>query len=144
MKKLSFLLCLLAVTLGSFAKDVNEEVLKMFNKTYPEAQSISWAEQKEGYMVYFTRKDVSYRVMYDQEGNVTTAFKYYGEDNLSPLLLNKVKKAYPEFKIHSVIEKSSETAVEYHIIIEGAKKLITLKSDPLGSFEVESKYDKAE
>jgi hypothetical protein len=142
MKKLSFLLCLLAVTLSSFAADVNEEVLKIFNKTYPGAQNTSWTQQESGYLVYFTNKDISYRVVYDLEGNVTLAFKYYGEDNLSPVVLNKVKKAYPDFKVHSVIEKSSESAVEYHIIIENSKKLITLKSDTLGSLEVETKYDK--
>src|ERR1700741_2918781 len=142
MKQLTFLLCLLAVTLSSFAADVNEEVLKIFNKTYPDAQNTTWTQQDAGYLVYFTKKDISYRVIYDQEGNVTLAFKYYGEDNLSPVVLNKVRKAYPEFKVHSVIEKSSESSVEYHITIEGTKKLITLKSDPLGTLEVESKYDK--
>jgi len=142
MKQLTFLLCLLAVTLSSFAADVNEEVLKIFNKTYPDAQNTTWTQQDAGYLVYFTKKDISYRVIYDQEGNVTLAFKYYGEDNLSPVVLNKVRKAYPDFKVHSVIEKSSESSVEYHITIEGTKKLITLKSDPLGTLEVESKYDK--
>jgi hypothetical protein len=143
MKKLSFLLLLMAVTLGSFAADVNQNVLKIFNKTYPEAQSISWSNQEAGgYMVYFIKKDVSYRIIYDQDGNVIHALKYYGEDQLSPLILNKVKKAYPDFKVHGVIEKSSENAVEYHIIIENAKKLITVKSDPWGALEVQSKYDK--
>ncbi len=141
MKKLTFILCLLATTLSSFAADVNEEVLKIFSKTYPDAKSITWSEQKQGYMVYFTKKDASYRVMYDQEGNVVLAFKYYGEENLSPVIANKVKKAYADFKIHSVIEKSSENSVEYHIIIQSSKKLITLKSDSVGNFEVESKYD---
>lgn len=141
MKKLTFFLGLLAITLSTFAADVNEEVLKIFSKTYPDAQSVTWSQQKMGYMVYFTKKDASYRVMYDPEGNVVLAFKYYGEDNLSPVIANKVKKAYADFKIHSVIEKSSENNVEYHIIIQSTKKLITLKSDSVGNFEVESKYD---
>jgi hypothetical protein len=144
MKKLSFLLGLLALTISSFAADVNETVLKVFSKTYPDAQSISWSVQPTGYLVYFTKKDVSYRVMYDQEGSVTLSFKYYGEENLSPLVLNRVKKSYPDYKIHSVIEKSSDSTVEYHVILEGSKKLITLKSDPTGNLEVISKYDKGE
>ncbi len=117
MKKLSFLFCLMAITLSSFAADVNEEVLKIFTRSYPSAQNITWSPQKPGYQVYFTTKEASYRVTYDLEGN------------------------YPDFKIHSVIEKSSENELEYHIIIQGAKKLITLKSDSIGNFEVESKYD---
>lgn len=144
MKKLSFLLGLLALTISSFAADVNETVLKVFSKTYPDAQSISWSVQANGYLVYFTKKDVSYRVMYDQEGSVTLSFKYYGEENLSPLVLNRVKKSYPDYKIHSVIEKSSDSNVEYHVILEGSKKLITLKSDPTGNLEVVSKYDRGE
>lgn len=144
MKKTSFLLGLLALTISSFAADVNETVLKVFSKTYPDAQSISWSVQSSGYLVYFTKKDVSYRVMYDQEGSVTLSFKYYGEENLSPLVLNRVKKNYPDYKIHSVIEKSSDSTVEYHVILEGSKKLITLKSDPTGNLDVVSKYDRGE
>lgn len=144
MKKLSFLLGFLALTISSFAADVNETVLKVFSQTYPDAQSISWSVQTNGYLVYFTKKDVSYRVMYDQEGSVTLSFKYYGEENLSPLVLNRVKKSYPDYKIHSVIEKSSDGIVEYHVILEGSKKLITLKSDPTGNLEVVSKYDRGE
>lgn len=144
MKKLTFLTCLMAIVFSSFAKDVNEEVLKVFNHTFPDAQRVSWSEEKESYLVFFTKKDISYRVVYDKEGNVVLAFKYYGEDNLPPVLLNKVKKAYPEFSVHSVIEKSSENAIEYHITMETDKKLLTLKADMLGTLTVESKYNKAE
>ncbi len=144
MKKLSILLCLQAILFSSFARDVNEEVRKVFKNTYPDAQKVSWSEDKNSYMVFFTRNDVSYRVVYDTEGNMLMAFKYYGEDGLPPLVLGKVKKAYPAFSIHSVIEKSSEAAIEYHITLEDSKKLITLKSDPQGSFQVESKYNKAD
>jgi hypothetical protein len=103
MKKLSFLLGFLALTISSFAADVNEAVLKVFSQTYPDAQSISWSVQTNGYLVYFTKKDVSYRVMYDQEGSVTLSFKYYGEENLSPLVLNRFNKIYPYNTIHSLI-----------------------------------------
>jgi len=144
MKKLSFLLGFLAITLGAFSADVNEAVLKIFNRTYPGAESVSWSAQNNGYLVYFTKKDVSYRVMYDPEGSVTLSFKYYGEDQLSPLVLNRVKKSYPDYKIHSVIEKSSESNVEYHIILEGTKKLITVRSDTIGNLDVLSKYDRGE
>jgi hypothetical protein len=142
MKKLTFILGLLALSLGSFATEINEEVLKVFSKTYPGAQSVTWEDLKDSYKVFFTRNNVSYRIRYDVEGNVILALKYYGEENLSPLILNKVKKAYPKYAIHSVVEESSETSLIYHIILEGEKKLVTLKSDPIGYFEVESKYNK--
>jgi len=143
MKKLTFILCLLALSLGTHAATkVNEEVLKMFSKTYPGAQSITWEELKDGYKVFFTKNSVSYRIRYDVDGNVTLALKYYGEDNLPPLIHNKVKKAYADYKIHSVIEESTEASFSYHIILEGTKKLITLKSDTIGNLEVASKYNK--
>lgn len=142
MKKLSFLLGLLALTISSFAADVNETVLKVFSKTYPDAQSISWSLQSSGYLVYFTRKEVSYRVLYDQDGNVVLSIKNYAEEDLSPLVLNRIRKSYPDYTIHSVIEKSNDSSVEYHVILEGNKKLITLKSDPTGNLELVSKYDR--
>ncbi len=144
MKKMMLTACLIIVCAAGFSANVNEEVLKIFSKSYPDAKAISWTEQKNGYLVYFNRKDISYRVVYDDDGNVVYSIKYYGEDNLSPLIINKIKKGYPDYKIHSVVEKSSESNVEYHIIIEGQKKLVTLKADPLGNYEIESKYDKAD
>jgi len=143
MKKLTFILCLLAFSFGTYAAEVSEEVMKVFAKSYPEVKTATWEDTKDGYRVFFTRNDISYRIFYDAEGNISLALKYYAEENLPPIINNKVKKAYPEYKIYSVIEKSTDTSVEYHIIIEGQKKLITLKSDPLGFFEVESKYNKA-
>lgn len=142
MKKTILLVCLLTIGFSSFAAHVNDEVLKIFSNTYPDAKSISWTEQKGSYLVYFKKKDISYRVLYDENGNVVYSIKYYGEDNLSPIILNKVKKEYPAFSINSVVEKSTENMVEYHIIVENEKKLISLKADPLGNYEVENTLNK--
>ncbi len=142
MKTLTFIICLLTISLGASASQVNEEVLKIFAKTYPGAQSVAWEELKEGYKVFFTKKDVSYRIMYDGDGNVTMALKYYGEDNLPPLILNKVRKAYADYKVHSVVEESTDVSLSYHIVLENDKKILNVKSDPVGFLEVQSKYNK--
>ena len=142
MKKLVFITCLLAISLGSFASEVNEEVMKTFTKTYPDAQRVSWETLREGYKVFFTKNDVSYRLVYDAQGNVTMALKYYGEDNLPPLILNKIKKAYSDYKVHSVVEESSDLSLTYHVVLEDAKRIVNVKSDSVGFLEVESKYNK--
>ena len=142
MKKTILLVSLLTIGLSSFAAHVNDEVLKIFSNTYPGATSISWTEQAGNYLVYFKKKDISYRVLYDETGNIVYSIKYYGEDNLSPIILNKVKKGYPVFTIKSVVEKSTENTVEYHVIVEDEKKLISLKADPLGNYEIENTLTK--
>jgi hypothetical protein len=142
MKKLLIITCLLALSLGSFATEVNDVVKKIFTRTYPEAKSISWEEMKDGYKVFFTRDQVSYRLMYDAEGNVVLALKYYGEDNLPPLILNKLKKSYSEFKVHSVVEEATEISLTYHIVLENEKKIVNVKSDAVGSLETVSRYNK--
>lgn len=142
MKTLTFILCLLTLSAGATATEVNEEVKKIFSKTYPEAKSISWEELKEGYKVFFTRNNVSFRIMYDASGNIVRSLKYYGEDNLPPLILNKVQKSYKDFKVHSVVEESTEQALTYHIILENDKKIINITSDPIGSLQVQTKFNK--
>jgi hypothetical protein len=142
MKKLFIITCLLALSLGSFATEVNEVVKNVFTRTYPEAKSISWEELKDGYKVFFTRDHVSYRLMYDAEGNVTLALKYYGEENLPPLILNKLKKSYSEFKVHSVVEEATDVSLTYHIVLENEKKIVNVKSDAVGSLETVSRYNK--
>lgn len=143
MKTLISILCLLTVSLGTTAAEVTEEVRKIFTKTYPEAKNITWEEMKEGYKVFFVKNNVSYRILYDASGNIRLSLKYYGEDNLPPLILNKVQKSYKDFTVHSVVEESTDVALTYHIILENDKKIVNLKSDPTGFLEVEAKYNKA-
>src|SRR6478672_5588620 len=126
MKKLTLTICLLAILTGTFAADVSEKVLKEFANAYPGAKIVTWEEMKEGYKVYFVKKDASYRIMYDADGNITLALKYYGEDNLPPLILNKVKKNYAGYKIHSVVEESSDISLSYHIVLENEKKILNV------------------
>ena len=142
MKTLTFIFCLLSFAFSAGATTVNDEVLKIFAKTYPEAQGTTWEDMKEGYRVFFTKNNISYRLQYDQQGNVTLALKYYTEENLPPLILNKVKKAYADYKIYSVIEESTDIALTYHVVLEDAKHILNIKSDPTGFLEVESKYNK--
>ena len=142
MKTLTCILCLLGLSLGAAATEVKEEVLKIFAKSYPDAQSTTWTETKEGYKVFFTRNNISYRIMYNVEGDVRLALKYYDEDNLPPLILSKVKKAYAGYFVHSVVEQSTETSLTYHIILQNEKKIVNLRSDSVGFLEVESKYNK--
>jgi hypothetical protein len=142
MKTLTCILCLLGLSIAAAASEVKEEVLKIFAKSYPGAQAAVWSETTEGYKVFFTRNNISYRIMYNEDGDVRLALKYYDEDNLPPLIVNKVKKAYAGYYIHSVVEESTESSLNYHIILQNEKKIINLKSDSVGMLEVESKYNK--
>lgn len=142
MKKLTFIVCLLTASLGASAAEVNEKVLKAFSSAFPSAKSITWDEYKGGYKVFFTSNNISYRLKYDDGGNIVLALKYYSEENLPPIVQDKVKKSYADYRIHSVVEESTESTLTYHIVLENDKKIINLKSDPFGLLEVESKYNK--
>jgi hypothetical protein len=144
MKKFATLLCLLLFAGWASAKEVNETVLKVFRQSFPGASNVSWSEEKDKYLVFFKRNETSYRLIYDKDGSLLTAYKYYGADDLPPFILTRVKNAYPGYTVHGITEVSNNTTMEYHIILETATKLLNLRSDPIGNLEVESRYKKAD
>ena len=72
MKKLTFILCLLVLSLGTHAATkVNEEVLKIFSKNISGGTKHCLGRIEGDYKVFFTKNNVSYRLRYDVDGNVT-------------------------------------------------------------------------
>ncbi|HVZ26494.1 MAG TPA: PepSY-like domain-containing protein [Sediminibacterium sp.] len=144
MKKFATLLCLLLIAGWASAKEVNETVLKAFRKSFPSANQVSWSEEANRYLVFFKRNEVSFRLVYDKDGALLTAYKYYGADDLPPFILNKLKTSYPGYSVHGITEVSDNNSLEYHISLETDSKILNLRSDPIGNLDVESRYNKAD
>jgi hypothetical protein len=130
------------VLAGSHA-EVNEKVLKAFNATFTTAQEVVWQEYEDHYTVNFKQSEIQTRVRYDKEGNMIESFRHYGEDQLPPLIVNRIKTKYTDKKIFGVTERSSTNDMVYHVVLEGKKDWTKIKVDIAGHIEVEEKYLKA-
>ena len=74
--------------------DISEKVLKAFKATFTTAQEVTWKELDNSCQANFKMNSITIRAMYDNEGNLLETIRYYGEDNLPPNIIAKLKKRY--------------------------------------------------
>jgi hypothetical protein len=146
MKRVLLACFLLTLSAGVFAAadgNISDKLLQAFNKTFPDAQQVKWAETEDKYMVNFKQGDVLTKVEYDKEGNFLNSLRYYTEKNLPVNILCRLQKKYSDKKVFGVTEITSDTNVEYYIKLEDAQNWITVKSNVDGAMQVVEKYKKA-
>ncbi len=143
MKKIILFLTAAFLTTGIFAKEPNAKVLQAFKESFKDAKEVVWYDGNETYEVKFSQEDIKAKITYDTEGNIISTIRYYSENQLPLMVRAQVKKRFKDMKIFGVTELSQHGEVSYHIVLEGAKNWMNVKSDAFGSLSVESKFKKA-
>jgi hypothetical protein len=146
MKKYLIVVLLLVAGFNSNAhtvKNINENLIRTFKETYPNAVQVSWKEYSETYVVYFVQEGIRINLIFKKDGSFVSSLRYYKEDYLPYYLLAKVREKYPEKKFYSVTEISSPNSIEYFIKLQDAKNWITLKVDSDGNMKEVEKFRKA-
>ena len=145
MKKLIILTCLFASlsVAASNPPEVSEKVLNAFNKTFVKATDVVWHEVQNLYEASFKQSEIISRAIYDANGNLLRATRYYSQENLPIHILTKIQKRYAGNSIYGVTELSTEDQVFYHITMQDEKNWYIIKADNWGSLELEQKYRKA-
>ena len=144
MKSILLAAVALTITFSSLAKDpgVNEKVLAAFNKTFSDVTDVVWTETNNTYEANFKQREIQVRVYYDQDGNITRTLRYYGEEHLPLMVLSKVKTKYADKKVFGVTEESSVDGLYFHVVLEGEKSWLEVKSDAYGSVSETRKMKK--
>jgi hypothetical protein len=145
MKKYFVSLCCFAlccISIAGYCSDVNEKVLKTFKATFPNAQNVTWQTIAERYTAQFRQNGIQTIVNYDYEGNLLSATRYYGEDNLPINLIVTLNAKYPAKKIFGVTEVSTNDTIDYFIKLQDQTTWMTVKADAEGNTEVIEKFNK--
>jgi hypothetical protein len=146
MKKLIYLAILFAGFFASAANppEINEKVLKAFNETFTDAKNVTWQEMNNNsYRANFKLSEVQVRAMYDDEGNLLETIRYYGERNLPPNILAKIKKNYAGKEVFGVTEITSNEEVSYYVTLKDEKNWYQVKADPYSNLQLTQKFKRA-
>jgi len=140
----TIIICLsMLFSLSAFAApDSNQTVIKKFNETFPEAQSIKWYSGPNYYEVSFMNKNIPERVYYDKNGNVTRTIRYYDETKLNPFISQKIKEKFRNKKIKSVTELQEDDGILYQVILQDNKHLYVVNCNGSGEMYLQHKYIK--
>lgn len=138
--------CLMTFSAGVFAEQhftVSDKLLTAFQKTFPDAIEVKWAEQPTGYMVSFKQHDILNKVLYDKDGSFVGSFRYYTEKSLPVTIIFRLQKDYPGKSVFGVTEVTNENGTTYYIKLQDDKNWYTIFSDSAGNLEKIEKYRKA-
>ena len=146
MKKILFVAVLLAGLSASASTppEVSEKVLKAFKETFTSAEEVTWKELDNSCQVNFKINQITVRAMYDNDGNLLETVRYYGESNLPPNIIAKLKKKYAGKEVFGVTEITSDSDVAYHITLKDEKHWYTVKSDPYANLQQTDKFKRAD
>jgi hypothetical protein len=127
----------------SFAADPNQKVLEAFHKTFQQVKDVSWQDVDNKYEANFSQNNITFRVMYDEEGNVVKSIRYYFAKTLPIFIQAKLAKKYDGKTVFGVTEISTENELTYYIILEDQTNWIHVQSDAYGNMFTEKKLKKA-
>jgi hypothetical protein len=147
MKKIIlFVALLVSIVAGAAASptEVNEKVLKAFKETFSQAQDVVWHEYENYYQANFRQDDIQVRAQYDQEGVLIKTTRYYGEKQLLPNIVSRLKKKYGTKEIFGVTEVTSDEEVSFVISLRDEKNYYEVKSDIYGNLEQTDKFKRAD
>ena len=118
MKKVSFMLIVLLPAMAAFAYEPNEKVLKAFTETFTHAENVKWEEYPDYYTVSFKTGAIQSKVIYNTEGVMLGAIRYYLPELLPLHILTAVKKEYKNKKPYCVTEVTRNNMLYYFIKLE--------------------------
>ncbi len=146
MKKFLYLAILLTSLSASATTppEISEKVLKAFKETFATAEDVTWKELDNSCQANFKINQITVRAMYDNEGNLLETVRYYGETNLPPNIIARLKKRYAGKEVFGVTEVTSDSEVAYHITLKDEKHWYTVKSDPYANLQQTDKFKRAD
>jgi hypothetical protein len=144
MKKILFAVALLfSFTVFANTPGIDEAIVKEFKSNYPNASSVKWYENKEGYQVFFIYNKVQCRINYDLQGHMQEMRRDYNVENLPLFIKNATLKTYPNKSIYGVTEITTPEGLTFHMVLEDAKSWTMIESTSGGQITQVRKLRKA-
>ena len=146
MKKFVFIISFLLVGYSSIANTfshINENLIRSFRETYPNAAEVTWREAGDTYTVFFTDEGVRSSLVFKKTGEFLSSIRYYNEDHLPYYLVAVVKGKFPGKKIYGVTEVSSKSRVQYFLKLQDSNSWMTVELNSKGTTHVRELFSKA-
>jgi len=143
MKKIIIAAAAILFTSVSFAAEPTQKVLDAFKKTFEQAKDVTWQDVDNKYEANFSQNNITFRIMYDQEGNVVKSIRYYYGPTLPIFIQAKLAKKYDGKTVFGVTEISTDSELTYYIILEDKSTWTHVQSDAFGNMYTEKKLKKA-
>lgn len=145
MRKIILMLALTISTISAFASEaeINAKVLELFKTEFAAAKEVSWSDAGSYYKAEFTFNGQHVNAYYSKEGELLGLARYITSFDLPLSLQASLKKAYTDFWISDLFEKTKGTSTTYYITLENADTQLVLKASAGEGWTVYKKIKKA-
>ena len=130
---------------SAFANDneeVNDKVVRSFNKEFAGAQNVQWVITKEFVKATFTLNEQVVYAYYGQQGNLMGVTRNILSGQLPISLLTDFKKNYSNYWITDLFEMAVNSENAYYMTVEDSDHKIVLKSNGTIGWDVFKKERK--
>ena len=87
---------------SSVTENVNEKVLKQFNKKFINAGNVTWEQLDDNFLAKFSTGETKTRSLFNNKGKLIYTIIFSSEKQLPASLKNMVTNKYNDYKITSV------------------------------------------
>jgi PIN domain nuclease of toxin-antitoxin system len=121
----------------SSATVVNQEIDRVFKKTFPKAQNLKWYSVNKYYLVKFIENDIKHQTLFTKKGDMKYDISYGTENLLPKVLRTKVKDAYDEYDISRVANVKEAGRSIWVVNLDNTKHLILVRMEEEDMEEVQ-------
>jgi hypothetical protein len=123
-------------------EEVNDRIVKSFQKEFAGAQNVQWVTTKDFVKVTFTLNEQVVYAFYAQDGNLLGVTRNILSTQLPISLFTDLKKNYPSHWITDLFEMATNNENTYYVTLENSDQKLVLKSNGTNGWEVFSKEKK--
>jgi len=123
-------------------EEVNERIIKSFQKEFAGAQNAQWTTTKDFVKVTFTLNEQVVYAFYEQNGNLLGVTRNIVSTQLPINLLTDLKKNYSTHWITDLFEMATNNENVYYVTLENSDQKVILKSSGTTGWEVYKKGKK--
>ena len=113
---------------SGYINDISPRVIRDFIKRFDYIPGGKWSKVTNGYIAFFEKDDIKFKISYDNKGYWVNTMRTYTEKYLPFAVRHPVKSTYYDFNIYKVTEiESDDQPLIYLIYLRKADDESSLK-----------------
>jgi hypothetical protein len=124
------------------AIDVPSAIMQNFNSLFPQANGVEWTKQRSNFRADFLYNSMTVSVTFHHSGQIIKAVNEIRFDQLPQIIIQMVRRDYPEYKELIVLERYNNHKLEYEVELMKGSFHFALKFNSKGRLIGKSYVDK--
>lgn len=126
---LAFMLFLLQPVMAA-DNPPEEWIVAKFKHDFPNSSQVKWSEHETRYEVCFIKDGIDCRLFISKtDGSDYALIRYYHEEELTPVVREKLHNFLPHASIYGVTEVDMNNKTGYQIIMKNTKHMYVIEVD---------------